>query len=122
MNGQTIQIEGLKNEEVKRLQHQYGRNELKLEKKFGLLQLVWDILKEPMFLLLMLACLLYFLLGEAKEGFMMIAAMCFVAAISIYQEFKSSKALQALKSMTEPGVRVVRNNEEQYISAEELVP
>jgi Ca2+-transporting ATPase len=122
MNGQTIQVEGLKNEEVRVLQHQYGRNELKLQKKFGLLQLVWDILKEPMFLLLMLACLLYFILGEAKEGFMMIAAMCFVAAISIYQEFKSSKALQALKTLTEPKVKVVRNNDEQYIPAEELVP
>src|SRR5205085_10498687 len=104
MYSHTANIGGLNREEVNLLRQQFGRNELKLEKKFRFLKLIWDILKEPMFVLLMLACLLYFLLGEAKEGLMMIAAMFFVATISVYQDVKSSKALQALKALTEPRI------------------
>lgn len=78
--------------------------------------------REPMFILLTIACLLYFILGENTEGFMMLVAMMFVAAISFYQETRSARAIDALRQYTEPKVTVVREGTEKKIAVEELVP
>ena len=80
------------------------------------------MLSKPMFVLLFVACSLYFILGEPNEGMLMLAAIIFVAAISIYQEVKSSKALAALKQFTEPRIIVVRDDIEQIIFSEDLLP
>ena len=45
------------------------------------LRLLWDICREPMFILLIIACALYFILGEVTEGLMMTVTMIIVAAI-----------------------------------------
>ncbi len=81
-----------------------------------------NVAGEPMFLMLVAACFLYFILGEVAEGLMMMAAICLVTAISIYQEVRSSKALDALKQLTEPKITVIRNNLETVVHSEELVP
>lgn len=81
-----------------------------------------DIAKEPMFILLVMACVLYFILGEVNEGFLMLVAMAFVSAISLYQEVRSTNALKALQQYTAPKVRVIRDNSESVISSDELVP
>lgn len=75
-----------------------------------------------MFLLLLVACSLYFFLGETAEGLLMMAAMIFVAAISFYQEARSSKALEALLVFTEPMATVIREGRQQLIASIELVP
>lgn len=75
-----------------------------------------------MFLLLIIACVLYFVLGNNAEGVMMAAALLMVAAISIYQEARSSRALAALEQYTEPKVKVIRDGNEQVVSSEDLVP
>ena len=113
---------GLKEEEVSSLQREFGKNIFKITGRPRVLIVIWDIVKEPMFILLCLACALYFVMGEANEGFLMLAAMLFVAAISVYQEVKSSKALQALQQYTEPKVIVIRNGVEKSIASSELVP
>lgn len=117
-----LSLDELKEEEVASLQLRYGKNVFATERKSSLLRSVVDIAKEPMFIMLTVACLLYFLLGEPQEGALMFAAMIFVAAISLYQEVKSSHALEALKKYTEPKVIVVRSGKEKMISTEELVP
>ncbi len=125
MPGKVIHIEqlsGLREEEIPIRQQQFGKNIFSLEKSRGFLRVSLDIIREPMFLLLIAACTLYFILGKASEGWMMMAAMIFVAAISIYQEVKSTKALEALKELTAPKVIVIRNGREQTIASAELVP
>ena len=52
----------------------------------------------------------------------MLVAICFVTAISLYQDVRSSKALQALKKYTEPQVTVIRNSITKNIYSEDLVP
>ena len=125
MPGRVIHIEnikGLDEHVIPALQEQYGKNIFEKEDSGTFYRILWDIAKEPMFILLAIACSVYFFLGETNEGFMMAAAMVFVAAISIYQENKSAKALKALKQYTEPKVTVIRNGEEKVIDAENLVP
>ena len=75
-----------------------------------------------MFILLVIACSLYFILGEVGEGVLMAIAMVIVTAISLYQEVKSSTALDALKQLTEPRVTVIRNGQQEVISDEDLLP
>lgn len=113
---------GLREEEADLRRKQYGRNEFSARRKKSGLRTIADILREPMFILLLLSCTLYFILGERGEGTLMLVAMLFVAAISWYQEVKSTHALEALRRLTQPGVVVIRDGRERTISSGELVP
>jgi Ca2+-transporting ATPase len=113
---------GLGEADVLLQRSRYGRNEFSQERKNASLRMILDILREPMFILLLLSCCLYFILGESGQGMLMLVAMLFVAAISWYQEMKSTHALKALRQLTEPGVTVIRDGRVQVILAGELVP
>jgi P-type Ca2+ transporter type 2C len=115
-------IQGLSESDISFLQQQHGKNKFQQEKPRHLLHILRDIVQEPMFILLMLACTIYFILGQPTEGIMMLAAICFVTAISLYQDVRSARALQALKEFTEPEVTVIRDGNKKNIRTEELVP
>lgn len=125
MSGKVIEpgnMQGLSVQEIPVLRKQYGKNVFHADRQRRFINIVLGILKEPMFILLVIACSLYFILGEAGEGIMMLVAMSIVAAISLYQEVKSSNALKALQQLTEPKITVIRGGKEILISTEELVP
>lgn len=113
---------GLRKDEVISLQKQYGKNIFRFKKENRFLHILWDIVREPMFILLAIACSLYFILGEISEGIMMAVAMVMIMAISVYQEVKSSRAIRALKQFTEPKTPVIRDSTEQLINSVDLVP
>lgn len=115
-------LNDLLSDEVIVLQQKYGKNTFRFKKEHRFLNILWDIVREPMFILLTIACSLYFILGEINEGIIMAIAMMIVTAISLYQEVKSSRAMRALKQLTEPKTPVIRNGKEQLINSEDLVP
>lgn len=115
-------IQGLSSPQIFLLQREYGKNIFIGQTRRRFISIVWDIVKEPMFLLLLVACSMYFILGEVGEGIMMFVAMSIVSAISLYQTTKSSHALDALKQLTDPKITVIRDGEEIIIPTEELVP
>ncbi len=115
-------LTGLTNKEIPELQKKYGKNSLQAESSGKIVRLLWEIVSEPMFIILLAACALYFILGESKEGFLMLAAMAFVSAISFYQETKSSNALAALREYTEPRITVIRDGIESEIFSIDLLP
>jgi len=117
-----LRPEGLTTKEAKELLRTAGPNSMgKVEGK-GFLRLVFDLIREPMTALLLVACLLYFLLREPDQGLLMLAAIVFVSAISVYQERKSSRALAALRKYVEPKVGCLRDGILVMIDSEELVP
>src|SRR4029078_7726045 len=118
----TDQPIGLSTAEVSSQQKRYGKNRFTYESQHRIFRLLFDVFREPMFILLIVACVLYFVLGEVSEGVMMAITMVIVAAISIYQDVKSSNAIDALRQYAEPKVKVIRNGKGQVISSEELVP
>ena len=118
----TGNLTGLSDAEVRQLIPQFGKNLFKDRSGGGFLNSLWNIIKEPMFIMLFIACSIYFILGESSEGILMGVAIFFVAGISFYQEVKSTRALQALKQYTEPKIVVIRNNREQIIFSEDLLP
>ncbi len=118
----TKAINGLNTSAIPELQLRFGKNAPLKNKNRRFLHFLIDVVKEPMVILLSVACLLYFLLQKTDEGLMMIAAMAFVIGISVYQDVRSFNALETLREYTEEKVKVVRDGSEHLLSAVELVP
>ena len=115
-------LKGLSSQEVKILREKHGFNELiKIKKPNPLIKFL-SVFKEPMFLLLGGAAALYFILGEPREGSIMLIFVIFVATITFVQEWKTEKTMDALKDLTSPHVSVLRDDKKQVIKSCELVP
>lgn len=113
---------GLTDKEVEELRKKYGKNEIVTEKKENFVIKVIHIICEPMFLLLMIAATIYFILGEPRDGIVMLVFVVGIIMIDIIQEWKTDKTLNALKDLSEPRIRVLRNGKKIEIPSAELVP
>src|SRR6186713_1981442 len=118
----NIAEQGLNDEMIANLRMRFGKNIFRINQQKRFLKIIWGIIKEPMFLLLLATSILYLLLHQPTEFFLMVAALFFVAAISLFQEIKSSNALAALQLLTDPKVRAIRNGMEIQVLVEDLVP
>ena len=114
-------LEGLTSEQAKKLQEQFGKNELAAVKKQSFVSKVIHIILEPMFLLLIVASIIYFILGEPRDGVIMLIFVIGIISIEIIQEWKTDKTLNALKDLSAPHVTVIRDSKEQIILSEDLV-
>lgn len=119
-NGFIGDYKGLKNSEVKALQEKHGFNELAPQKKETFFHKIISIFKEPMFLLLICTALIYFILGEPRDGIIMLVFVTFMSGINIFQEWRTDKTLQALKELSSPKVRVIREEKLVEIESREL--
>lgn len=115
-----IGIHGLTNQQVLEARVQFGRNEVLQKENYFLLSLKRVVI-EPMFLLLLLASFLYFISGETGDGIFMVLAIILITSISLYQESRSRNALAALKTLTRPTSKVIREGETVEIKREEIV-
>lgn len=82
---------------------------------------VRKVIQEPMLLLLLSTAVIYFIIGQAWDGLLMIGGVLLMIGIDLYQENKTDKALEALKGLTTPKITVVRAGRLQEIGNEELV-
>jgi len=112
---------GLTDTQVKEKQAQQGFNELPSTKSNGFFKLALGILKEPMFLLLVVCASLYMAVGDIQEGIMLLGFVLFIMGIELYQERKTGRALEALREMSSPKARVLRNGVEVKIPCREVV-
>lgn len=92
------------------------------EKKENFFFKIIHIICEPMFLLLIIAATIYFILGEPRDGIIMLIFVIGIIMIDIIQEWKTDKTLSTLKNLSEPKVMVLRDGEKKEISSRELVP
>lgn len=98
-----------------------GPNRLSAPRRRRLPQIVRDVLREPMFLLLLVAVGFYFVLGDTAEAvFLLLGALATIGLV-IVQEARSERALAALKALAEPTARVIRGGAERRIAAAGLV-
>ncbi|MCB0535138.1 MAG: cation-translocating P-type ATPase [Saprospiraceae bacterium] len=114
-------LHGLTDAQVQDSRARHGANTLYLRPKRQFWNILFEVIREPIFLLLVLGCLLYFAIGDDTEAWLMVVSICFVIAIEIIQEYRGEKALEALRQYAAPKVTVVRNGKEVSISNEELV-
>ncbi|MFV0142177.1 cation-translocating P-type ATPase [Empedobacter falsenii] len=102
-------LKGLSDSEVKIAQEQYGDNAIKSDQNYAWYSLLFDILKEPMTLILIAVSIIYVLVGDLGEAAFMFVAIVAVTGISFYQDSRNQKALQELEKLNEPLSSVIRN-------------
>lgn len=122
MTEQNRVLQGLTTEQAKQLQGRYGKNELVIEKKVNFFIKILHVICEPMFLLLIIAAVIYFILGEPRDGAIMLIFVIGIISIDAIQEWKTDKTLDALKNLSAPHVTVVRDGAQQVIASVDLVP
>lgn len=115
-------INGLTTTQAQKLQERYGKNELSPREKQGFVRKLVGIVKEPMFLLLIAVSVIYFILGEGRDGAVMLVFVAGIIGIDVIQEWKTDKTLQALKSLSAPRITVIRDGGEMKIDSADLVP
>lgn len=113
-------ITGLTASQVNASRIANGRNEI-ISKGNTFLNIIADLLMEPMLILLVAASIIYFITGNTGDGFFMVAAIVIVTSISLYQESRSKKTLEKLRSLTQPLCRVIRDGKILTIPREEVV-
>ena len=120
---------GLSIEEVQVRQGKYGPNKLREKKKKTMLQRFLDQFKDVMILILIAAAAVSFVIaiteGNAKEFFepaLILLIVIINAILGVMQESKAEKALDALKNLSAPHAKVIRDGAERIIEAAELVP
>jgi len=114
-------ILGLTKIEVEQSRLHNGFNSTEHQKKNNLLSSIIEMIKEPMFLLLLTATGIYFITAEYGNGIFMTIAVVLVSTISLYQESKSRNAIQALHKLSQPKSKVIRDGELIEIPSEEIV-
>jgi P-type Ca2+ transporter type 2C len=112
---------GLSKIEVQQSRIQNGFNSTDHQKKNHLLSSITEMIKEPMFLLLLTATSIYFITADYGNGIFMATAILLVSTISLYQESKSHKAIEALHKLTQPKSKVIRDGELIEIPSEQIV-
>jgi Ca2+-transporting ATPase len=121
MQSPASQQTGLSSAEVLSSREKHGSNQSELKEKSRFFTVLIDVVFEPMFIILLLSSFLYFILGKYQEGVIMLVAIIIVSGISIFQESKSRSAVEALKNLTGPRAKVIRNSELVQIQISEVV-
>lgn len=118
----TDHLKGISQAEAAALQASEGKNIIYTGRTGNMRHVIASVVGEPMFILLIIAGVLYFVLGQPAEGYMTVTAIMLVTAISVYQELRSNRALEALKTFTQQKTLVVRDGREISIIPQDLVP
>ena len=114
-------VQGLTDKTVLTSRARHGRNVVVSKARTGILATVKEVVTEPMFVLLLLACIIYFGIGQIEEAITLIIALLLVAGISVYQSIRSDQALSVLRNLTQPQADVIRNGTLTTVPVEDLV-
>lgn len=113
--------QGLSRAEARRRLLADGPNELPAARRRGPWQLAREVCSEPMFLLLMACGAIYLLLGDRHEALMLLGFVLLVMAISLVQQRRTERSLDALRDLSCPRALVERDGETVRLPARELV-
>jgi len=113
---------GLSEAEAKERLEKYGKNDLRQKKPKSIWRMLWEQISDVMVLILIAASIFSLVMQEWAEGVIILAVVALNATVGIFQEKKAANALAALKSMSAPTARVLRDGQERVIPASELVP
>src|SRR5574338_907986 len=112
---------GLKTEEANNRLKKYGPNTLPSKNRRTLFVIALETLREPMFILLLLASLIYLFVGELREGLSLFVFVNLIIVIKLYHEGKTERALEALRDLSSPRALVIRDGQLVHISGRDVV-
>lgn len=112
---------GLSNEQASCRLVEDGPNGLPRGPNRTLRHIVRETAAEPMFLLLLAAGSLYLILGELQEGLILLGLVLVILGLTLYQEGKTERAIEALHDLSSPRARVIREGRVQHIAGRDVV-
>jgi Ca2+-transporting ATPase len=98
-----------------------GPNELPRPDRRTPLRIVWEVLREPMLALLLVGGVVYMVLGDLKEAIILLAFATLSIAITVVQETRTERVLEALRDLTSPRALVIRDGAQKRIAGREVV-
>ena len=118
----TDPVRGLTADEAAARLAQYGRNELVEKDKRPTWRLLLEQFTNAMIIVLLVAAVITALLGDLKDTAVILAIVVLNGVVGFVQEYRAEQAIDALKAMSSPTARVVRDGETLLVPAPELVP
>jgi Ca2+-transporting ATPase len=118
----SFDLNGLSSQEATLRLKTYGENSLPQQPALSVLDIIQRTLREPMFVLLLVAAALYLFVGDLGEGLFMVFGALATISLVVFQEFRTERALQALRKMAEPVSNCIRDGLQQRVPTKELVP
>lgn len=100
---------------------QDGYNELYSSTRRRTIDIALSVVREPMFLLLIVAAVIYLTLGDVREALVLAFWILVIMGITIFQERKTERALEALRDLSSPRALVIRDGEQKRIAGREVV-
>ena len=97
-----------------------GYNELPSGGQRSILGIVLEVIREPMFLLLVACGVIYLVVGDVQEALMLLGFVFVIMGITIYQDRKTERALEALRDLTSPRALVIRDGLQKRIPGREV--
>lgn len=113
---------GITEEEASGRIKYYGKNEILEEKKKSLISMFGAQFKSIMIIILLVAAVISAVMREFTDSYIILAVIILNAVLGVMQENKAEKALDALKKMSVPFTKVMRDGEVREIEAEKIVP
>jgi P-type Ca2+ transporter type 2C len=121
MSPSSLQHQGLSHAQAAQRLAEDGPNQLPGHVSRTWRHIARETLGEPMFLLLLMASVLYLVLGELQEGLILVGLVLVILGLTLYQEGKTERAVQALRDLSSPRARVIREAQAQTIAGLALV-
>ncbi len=121
MNELQVTSEGLGHEEAVSRLDRFGSNELEEKKKTTPLQIFFRQFKDIFVIMLLIATAISFLIGETVDAATIAVIVVLNSVVGFVQEYRSEKAMEAMKKLTAPKARVLRDGQEVMIPAHEIV-
>jgi Ca2+-transporting ATPase len=114
-------ITGLSEQEAAERLKREGYNELPSAKQRSIFAIAFDVMHEPMFVLLVACGIIYLILGDTQEAFMLLGFVFVVVGITLYQERKTERAIEALRDLSSPRALVIRGGVQKRIPGRDVV-
>jgi P-type Ca2+ transporter type 2C len=114
-------LKGLSSAEAASRLKAEGYNELPSAKRKSVFGIAFEVMKEPMFLLLIACGIIYLFLGDLEEALILLFFVFVIIGITFYQERKTERTLEALRDLSSPRALVVRDGEQKRIVGREVV-
>ena len=111
---------GLSSAEARARLAQEGYNELPSTRQRSTFAIAVEVAREPMFLLLIVSVAIYLALGDLREALVLSFSLFVIFGITIFQERKTERALEALRDLSSPRALVIRDGEQQRIAGREV--
>lgn len=117
----STNLQGLTSQEAAERLVTDGFNDLEAKQERTLLRITYDVIRDPMFLLLFGAGFIYLLMGDMHEAMILLGFIFIIIFVTVFQEKRTEKVLEALRGLSSPRALVIRDGVSIRIAGKDVV-